>query len=38
MEKAFFDFQKIKPYGNAGDAGNGGYRKGSQLFYLLILY
>ena len=33
MEKAFSDFQKIKPYGNAGDAGNDGYRKGSGVYY-----
>lgn len=33
MEKAFPDFQKIKPYGNAGDAGNDGYRKDSGIYY-----
>jgi len=33
MEKAFPDFQKIKPYGNKGDAGNDGYRKDSGIYY-----
>ncbi len=33
MEKAFSDFQKIKPYGNKGDAGNDGYRKDSGVYY-----
>ena len=33
MEKAFLDFQKIRPYGNKGDAGNDGYRKDSGIYY-----
>jgi len=33
MEKSFIDFQKIKPYGNRGDAGNDGYRKNSGIYY-----
>lgn len=33
MEKAFSDFQKIKPYGNKGDGGNDGYRKDSGIYY-----
>jgi hypothetical protein len=33
MEKAFLDFQKIRPYGNKGDAGNDGYRKESGIYY-----
>jgi len=33
MEKAFSDFQKIKPYGKGGDAGNDGYRKDSGIYY-----
>jgi len=33
MEKAFSDFQKIKPYGNKGDSGNDGYRKDSGIYY-----
>ncbi|MCD4691850.1 MAG: hypothetical protein K8R79_02955, partial [Calditrichales bacterium] len=33
MEKAFSDFQKIRPYGNQGDGGNDGYRKSSGIYY-----
>jgi len=33
MKKAFPDFQKIKPDGNKGDAGNDGYRKDSGIYY-----
>lgn len=33
MEKAFLDFQKIRPYGSKGDAGNDGYRKDSGIYY-----
>lgn len=33
MEKAFIDYQKIRPYGNKGDAGNDGYRKDSGIYY-----
>lgn len=33
MERAFSDFQKIKPYGNKGDGGNDGYRKNSGIYY-----
>jgi hypothetical protein len=33
MEKAYSDFQKIKPYGNKGDGGNDGYRKKSGIYY-----
>lgn len=33
MEKAYSDFQKIKPYGNQGDGGNDGYRKNSGVYY-----
>ncbi len=33
MEKAFSDFQKIRPYGNRGDGGNDGYRKNSGIYY-----
>lgn len=33
MEKAFLDFQKIKPYGNMGDGGNDGYRKELGIYY-----
>jgi hypothetical protein len=33
MEKAFSDFQKIKPYGNKGDGGNDGYRKDLGIYY-----
>jgi len=33
MEKAFSDFQKIRPYGNKGDGGNDGYIKTSGAYY-----
>ena len=33
MEKAFSDFQKIKPSGNKGDGGNDGYRRGLGIYY-----
>ncbi|MTI67851.1 MAG: hypothetical protein FH753_14795 [Firmicutes bacterium] len=33
MDKAFTDFQKIRPYGNQGDGGNDGYRKRSGIYY-----
>ncbi len=33
MEKAFFDFQKIRPYGNQGDGGNDGYREALGIYY-----
>ncbi len=33
MEKAFSDFQIIRPYGNEGDGGNDGYRKESGIYY-----
>ena len=33
MEKAFSDFQKIRPYGNQGDGGNDGYRKNAGIYY-----
>lgn len=33
MEKAFTDFQKIRPYGNEGDGGNDGYRKNAGIYY-----
>lgn len=33
MEKAFSDFQKIRPYGKKGDGGNDGYRKESGIYY-----
>ena len=33
MEKAYSDFQKIKPYGSEGDRGNDGYRKNSGKYY-----
>lgn len=33
MEKAYSDFQKIKPYGSEGDRGNDGYRKNSGIYY-----
>lgn len=33
MEKAFNDFQKIRPYGSKGDAGNDGYRKDLGIYY-----
>jgi hypothetical protein len=33
MEKAFKDFQKIRPYGNQGDAGNDGYIPSKGIYY-----
>jgi len=33
MEKAFLDFQKIRPRGNEGDGGNDGYRKELGIYY-----
>ena len=33
MQKAFPDFQKIRPYGNQGDRGNDGYRPGEGIYY-----
>ena len=33
MEKAYLDFQKIKPHGSEGDRGNDGYRKNSGIYY-----
>ncbi len=33
MEKAYPDFQKIRPYGNIGDRGNDGFRKQSGIYY-----
>jgi tetratricopeptide (TPR) repeat protein len=33
LEKAYPDFQKIRPYGKEGDAGNDGYRKDSGIYY-----
>jgi len=33
LEKAYSDFQKIRPYGKEGDAGNDGYRKDSGVYY-----
>lgn len=33
MEKAYLDFQKMRPYGSKGDAGNDGYRKDSGIYY-----
>ena len=33
MEKAFSDYQKIRPYGNLGDGGNDGYRKALGVYY-----
>jgi hypothetical protein len=33
MLKAFFDFQKIRPYGNSGDGGNDGYRPPEGVYY-----
>ena len=33
MEKAYLDFQKIRPYGNKGDGGNDGYRKDLGIYY-----
>ena len=33
MEKAYPDFNKIRPYGKAGDAGNDGYRPSEGIYY-----
>jgi hypothetical protein len=33
MEKAFLDFQRVRPYGNKGDGGNDGYRPGEGIYY-----
>ena len=33
MEKAYPDFQKVRPLGRKGDAGNDGYRKHSGIYY-----
>lgn len=33
MEKAFFDFQRVRPYGNLGDGGNDGYRPEKGIYY-----
>jgi len=33
MEKAFLDFQRIRPYGREGDGGNDGYRRDSGTYY-----
>ncbi len=33
MQKAFTDFQKIRPYGNKGDGGNDGYRPSEGIYY-----
>jgi hypothetical protein len=33
MQKAFPDFQKIRPYGNQGDRGNDGYRPDAGIYY-----
>ena len=33
MQKAFSDFQKIKPYGKKGDGGNDGYRPTEGIYY-----
>lgn len=33
MDKAFTDFQKIRPYGNQGDGGNDGYRPDAGIYY-----
>jgi len=33
MEKAYLDFQKIRPYGKKGDRGNDGYRPDSGIYY-----
>ena len=33
MEKAFKGFQKIRPYGKAGDKGNDGYRPAEGIYY-----
>ena len=36
MEKAFLDFQKIRPYGNQGDGGNDGYRESLGIYYQVL--
>ncbi len=33
LDKAYSDFQRIRPYGKEGDAGNDGYRKDSGIYY-----
>lgn len=33
MQKAFPNFQKIRPYGNQGDGGNDGYRPDEGIYY-----
>ena len=33
MEKAFSDFQRVRPYGNKGDGGNDGYRPKKGIYY-----
>jgi hypothetical protein len=33
MQEAFRDFQKVRPYGNKGDAGNDGYRPDKGEYY-----
>ncbi len=33
MEKAFSNFQKVRPYGNKGDGGNDGYRPEEGIYY-----
>lgn len=33
MEKAFPDFQKVRPYGKEGDKGNDGYRPAGGIYY-----
>ena len=33
MEKAYSDYQKIKPHGIEGDRGNDGYIKNSGIYY-----
>lgn len=33
MQKTFSDFQKIRPYGKQGDAGNDGYRPTEGIYY-----
>ena len=33
MQEAFSDFQKIRPYGKKGDAGNDGYRAIKGIYY-----
>ncbi len=32
MQKAFPDFQKIRPYGKVGDRGNDGYRPDAGIY------